>query len=213
LLVLTTPEPYKTIEIIQFGRFDPVGDSIENGSITFRVTMMIFFFFTVILLLNVLIALVNDAFNESVNESGSSYWKLVADVIAEVETQAIFSVLLRGFSGSGREYIYYCADDEEVDNFRSRHSILQASDLSPENRFVVESSREAHTEIHSTQCAILQNISEMQRENREMKQELAELKGAVERSRGHDELKQELTELRGLVKDLMLQLRGNNIAT
>jgi hypothetical protein len=131
----------------------------------------------------------------------------------EVETQAIFSVFIRDYSGSGREYIYYCADDEEVEKFRSRHSIYQISDLSPENRFVAETSREAHTEIHSTQCAILQNISEMQRENRDMKQELAELKGAVERSRGHDDLKQELTELKGLVKDLMLQLKNNSTAT
>ncbi|KAK3824531.1 MAG: hypothetical protein J3Q66DRAFT_325304, partial [Benniella sp.] len=159
-----------------FGRYDPVEDAIENGTFTFHIMMVIFFFFTVILLLNVLIALVNDAFSESVNESGSSNWKLVADVIAEVETQAIFSVLLRGYSGSGHEYIYYCADDEEVDNFRSRHSILQASDLSPENRFVVASSREAHAETHSTQRVML---DELQRENQETKQELAELKAMV----------------------------------
>ncbi|KAF9342484.1 hypothetical protein BGX34_008086, partial [Mortierella sp. NVP85] len=93
-----------------------------------------------------------------------------------VETQAIFSVLLRGYSGSGREYIYYCADDEDVEKFRSRHSILQASDLSPQNRFVVESSREAHTETHFTQRVIL---DELQRENQETKQELAELKAMV----------------------------------
>jgi hypothetical protein len=100
----------QTIEIAQSGRYDPVEDSIEDGSVTFRVMMVFFYFFTVILLLNVLIgkwsscirftekalhcttanfslsrlitALVNDAFSESVNESGSSNWKLVADVIA-----------------------------------------------------------------------------------------------------------------------------------
>jgi hypothetical protein len=81
------------------------------------------------------------------------------------------------------EYIYYCSS-EEVSN---------VSDLSPENRFVVD------------RCS-----SAIQESSRNHSQELAKLRVLVERPCDHDALKQEVAELTGLVKELMLQLRTNN---
>ncbi|KAK3824676.1 MAG: hypothetical protein J3Q66DRAFT_325773 [Benniella sp.] len=161
------------------GRYDPVETSFEKGSVGFQLMMALFFIFTVILLLNVLIALMNDAFNESAKEGGIGYWKLVSEVIAEMEMLTVYN---QGVSNhdSYPEYIYYCANDEEVNKFQSQFTISEASGLSPENRFVVE---------------------EIQTLEKDVAVE------AVGRHRDHDELKQELTELRGLVKDLMKQLR------
>ncbi|KAF9349965.1 hypothetical protein BGX34_001482 [Mortierella sp. NVP85] len=205
------------------GRYDPVESSIENGSVTFRVMMVVFFFFTVIILLNVLIALVNDAFNESGVKHTSSYWKFIADEVAVVEMRI-------GVDISRPRYIYYCEYDHNVEKFEETHSVSRISKHS-ENRFVAESSRESHTETPSTLYAIHQHMAEMQRENRELKQELADLKGdvkpscrhdrlereiaelreLVERPPGHEELKRELAELKSLIEGLVLQ-RSNNTA-
>lgn len=129
-------------------------------------------------------------------------------------------------------YIYYCEYDLKVEKFEATHSISRISKHSPENGFAAESSRESHTETPSTVYAIHQHMVEMQRENRELKQELADLKGdakppcshdklereiaelreLVERPPGHEELKQELAELKSLIEGLVLQ-RFNNTAT
>ncbi|KAK3824544.1 MAG: hypothetical protein J3Q66DRAFT_325352 [Benniella sp.] len=153
--------------------------------------MMIFFFFTVILLLNVLIALVNDAFSESVERSGSTYWKLVADVIAEVETQTIFSPLLSGYNRPGLEYTYYCASDEEIKRFRS------------ESEFSVFA-----YETNAVQRMLIKEVRDTNNSTKEeLRRELTEMKMMVGRTT-NDELRIELTELRGLVRDLF-QLKSN----
>ncbi|KAI8351693.1 hypothetical protein B0O80DRAFT_111232 [Mortierella sp. GBAus27b] len=64
------------------GRYDPVDSSLEKGSIGFQIMMVIFFFFTAILLLNILIALMNDAFNASEQEGELAHLKLLSEVIA-----------------------------------------------------------------------------------------------------------------------------------
>ncbi|KAK3828140.1 MAG: hypothetical protein J3Q66DRAFT_434734 [Benniella sp.] len=66
---------YKAISATYFflgGEWDPVSHEFEEGEWTFFVMMMMFFFFTSILLLNVLIALMNVAFND-----GDMTWELV----------------------------------------------------------------------------------------------------------------------------------------
>jgi len=105
---------------------------------------------------------------------------------ARVVEMEMLTVYNQGVSNhdSYPEYIYYCANDEEVNKFQSQFTISEASGLSPENRFVVE---------------------ETQRTIQTLEKDVAV--EAVGRHQDHDELKQELTELRELVKDLMKQLR------
>ncbi|KAF9274975.1 hypothetical protein BGZ68_000210 [Mortierella alpina] len=54
------------------GRYDSINDSLDSQNWAFHTMMIIYFFFTVILMLNVLIGLVNLAFND-----GDKTWRLV----------------------------------------------------------------------------------------------------------------------------------------
>ncbi|KAF9082438.1 hypothetical protein BGX27_004530, partial [Mortierella sp. AM989] len=63
------------------GRYDPISSSFENGETSFHIMMVIFFFFTSVLLLNILIALMNDAFNESRDQGQLAWLKQWSEVI------------------------------------------------------------------------------------------------------------------------------------
>ncbi|KAK3824534.1 MAG: hypothetical protein J3Q66DRAFT_92656 [Benniella sp.] len=167
------------------GRYDPVEDSFQRGPVGFRLIMVVFFFFAVILLLNILIALVNDAFNSIEKEGEIAYWKLLSEVIAELEMLTIY---FEGVSNSDSysEYIYYCASDEDIKKFLLR-STSEVSSLA-------EASKEAHQKTHNSQNSIANKVIE---QGNVLRQELAGLKeGTAENSRGHDELKLELTGLK-----------------
>ncbi|KAK3824529.1 MAG: hypothetical protein J3Q66DRAFT_92536 [Benniella sp.] len=157
---------------ILYGRYDPVENPMDDGSVPFRVMMVIFFFFTVLILLNVLIAVVNEVYSSQYKHS---YWKFIADEVANVE-------LVIPVDTSRPQYVYYFEYDSKVEQFNARDS--------PENHFVAESSREAHTETQATQHMILQQISEMQRQNQETRRE-------------NQEMKQELSELKDMFKTFM----------
>ncbi|KAF9344932.1 hypothetical protein BGX34_005201, partial [Mortierella sp. NVP85] len=155
------------------GRYDPVEASIDSGTVTFRVMMVIFFFFTVIILLNVLIALVNVAFNESGVNYQNSYWKVVAEVITGMDLIMNFGE--RFESGSQPEYIYYCASDEDIRKFERRSGIS----------YLAESTQAADNETHSAQRMIIRSLSEMQRNHEQangaFKNDLEALKELVEK--------------------------------
>ncbi|KAK3824541.1 MAG: hypothetical protein J3Q66DRAFT_325332 [Benniella sp.] len=198
------------------GRYDPVDTSLDKGSVGFQLVMVIFYFFTAILLLNVLIALMNDAFDESKMEGEIAHWKLVCEVLIEVETQAIFKPIVDDYDPG---YIYYCASDEEVKKFQSGSEISIFAD----------SSRAAHKQ---TQGMIIESLSEVKDTNVRtkveikdfvegtLKKEFADLREDLKRRRdhddsmqvsaklgetagrrrGHDGLRQELAEPRALVE-------------
>lgn len=108
------------------------------------------------------------------------------------------------------EYIYYCANDEEVNRFQSQFTISEASGLSPENRFVADAVEETRRTIHGRIETLGQGITAEHRTLHESIATTLEKEGRTERSCDHDELRQELTELRGLVKELMGQLRAQS---
>ncbi|KAF9357797.1 hypothetical protein BGX26_003058 [Mortierella sp. AD094] len=89
------------------GRYDPVASSLTEGSTSFRIMMLIFFMFTAILLLNILIALMNDGFELSQKQGEVAWHKQLSEVIAEAEA------------------------------FESGHRISSKSKLSPENQFLM----------------------------------------------------------------------------
>ncbi|KAF9948802.1 hypothetical protein BGZ72_009352 [Mortierella alpina] len=53
------------------GRYDPVSNGLSNDDVAIHIMLMMFFFFTVIVMMNVLIALINHAFDD-----GEKTWEL-----------------------------------------------------------------------------------------------------------------------------------------
>jgi hypothetical protein len=121
------------------------------------------------------------------------------------------------------EYIYYCATDEEVREFRSKFS-------DSEMTAHAVSSKAAHEVTHKTQDKILdgvkavgeavrdssQAIENLKVDNPdgyiEFKGELAAMKEQIKNSCG-EEVKQELLELKALVNSLVLHLQANSLAS
>ncbi|KAF9952883.1 hypothetical protein BGZ65_004999 [Modicella reniformis] len=102
----------------------------------------------------------NDAFVESEKAGETSHWKLLSQVVAEVETHILY-ILYRKAYKRGDYYpkqIYYCASEEEAMQFHSKYSIIDDSSLSAESRFVVETSRTTAASIRENQRAINDNI-------------------------------------------------------
>ncbi|KAF9344391.1 hypothetical protein BGX34_005737 [Mortierella sp. NVP85] len=182
-------EALSTTYFFMSGRYGPVEESFDHGTVGFRFMMVLFFLFTVILLLNVLIALMNDAFNMSETEGERTYWKLLSEVIAELELITSYNERMSG-GESYSQYIYYCASEEEVKKFQS------SADISG----VVQSSKAAHNETHLAQRMIIKGISEVKSEvkdtNIHVKEELKKL---VEET-----MQKEFGELKNLIQQLKL---------
>ncbi|KAF9351292.1 hypothetical protein BGX34_000686, partial [Mortierella sp. NVP85] len=159
-------EALGTTYFFMSGRYDPVDTSFDKGTVGFRLMMVVFFFFTVIVLLNVLIALMNDAFNKSEIEGEMAYWRLLSEVIAELE---MVSWYYKGKSidddANYSEYIYYVKSDEEVKQFLARCATSDVSTLA-------QSVKDEHKE---TRRAIVEDRGELLA----VKQELEDLKDLI----------------------------------
>ncbi|KAG0051018.1 hypothetical protein BGZ83_004207 [Gryganskiella cystojenkinii] len=145
------------------GRYDPVGTSFEGTSDTFHIMMVIFFFFTAIVLLNILIALMNDAFNESKDQGQLAWLKQWSEVIAEVE------VFLMTQSGRQNrdffpDYIYYGARKEEAIEYESKYFIDGEFSLPKEHRFVIDTLSVDQKDIQFTQRAVLEYVQGLSKE-------------------------------------------------
>ncbi|KAG9071748.1 hypothetical protein KI688_005963 [Linnemannia hyalina] len=64
-------ESILAVYFVMGGRYDPFDNNFKSGGFAFHFILIVFFFFTVILMLNVLIALINLAFND-----GDQTWRL-----------------------------------------------------------------------------------------------------------------------------------------
>ncbi|KAF9945178.1 hypothetical protein BGZ65_011069 [Modicella reniformis] len=91
----------------------------------------------------------NDAFNESEKEGEIAYLRLLSEVIAEKETHAMRKATLERDDYYPKR-IYYGASEEEDVQFHSKYFITDVWNLSAENRFVVETSKENTTSIQET---------------------------------------------------------------
>ncbi|KAK3824655.1 MAG: hypothetical protein J3Q66DRAFT_94295 [Benniella sp.] len=184
-------EALGTTYFFMSGRYDPVSTSFDKGTVGFRMMMVVFFFFTVIVLLNVLIALMNDAFNKSEIEGEIGYWRMLSEVIAELEMIMSYKEKASD-SDNYSEYIYYVKSDEDVKQFQARCATSDVSTLA-------QSVKLAHDEAHEFQCQILHDVKAVS--------------NAVCSSSQHSccggEVKQELDHLKELVEKLV-RLQTNN---
>ncbi|KAI7829628.1 hypothetical protein BC939DRAFT_441306, partial [Gamsiella multidivaricata] len=163
------------------GRYDPISDSFDKGSTSFHVMMVIFFFFTAILLLNILIALMNDAYNESKDQGQLAWLKQWSEVIAEVEI-FLMSQGARQNRNYFPDYVYYGANEQEAELYESKYYIANKSNLSIENRFLVDTVTGEQVVAQVTQRAIHKDVQLL-------KQELERMKNA------QDGFNQDMTEL------------------
>ncbi|KAF9211643.1 hypothetical protein BGZ59_007790 [Podila verticillata] len=102
------------------GRYDPMDDMFKNGDVGFLIMMVIYFFITVILMLNVLIALINTAFNR-----GESVWKVVwlESRLRFAESAENMSFIIPGFRRTHHWFpneVYYTATPRDIKEFEER---------------------------------------------------------------------------------------------
>ncbi|KAF9567876.1 hypothetical protein EC968_003146 [Mortierella alpina] len=155
------------------GQYDVVEKSFKERDASFHIMMMVFFFFTAILLLNVLIALMNDAFTESRDQGQLAWLKQWSEVIAEVE---IF-LMTQGTRQNRNyfpDYIYYGASEQQAETYESKYYIANKSNLSIESRFLIDT-------VSSEQIAAQKAHREVQREVLSIGMEIERLKKTQER--------------------------------
>ncbi|KAF9948106.1 hypothetical protein BGZ72_009933 [Mortierella alpina] len=129
------------------GRYDQIGKEMngEDGEHwEFQMMMLIFFFFTVILMLNVLIALINKAFND-----GDETWRLVwlENRLRIVESAEDMSFRIPGFRESHNwfpESIYYSATPQQIRAYQNKYFEGQEEFITNTASGVTQSEDEHH---------------------------------------------------------------------
>ncbi|KAG0274449.1 hypothetical protein BGZ95_009790 [Linnemannia exigua] len=160
------------------GRYDPIATSLKGSSISFHIMMVLFFFISVILFLNILIALMNDAFNESKNQGQLAWLKQWSEVIAEVE-----GFLMTQHTRQNRnyfpDYIFYGANEQEAEPYESRFFIASKSNLSIESRFIINTV-EQKTATQLSQRQVLKDVQTLGNGLEKLNMKLEKLKSNQE---------------------------------
>ncbi|KAG0006421.1 hypothetical protein BGZ65_008231, partial [Modicella reniformis] len=151
------------------GRYEPIAESLDKGSLSFQIMMVVFYFFTTILLLNILIALMNDGFNESKDQGQLAWLKQWSEVIAEVEI-FLMTPSTRQNRNFFPDYIYYGANEQEAELYESKYSISNRSNLSIENRFLADTFFVEQSMTQLAQRAILRDVQALGRDIDRLKQ-------------------------------------------
>ncbi|KAG0032792.1 hypothetical protein BGZ82_006386, partial [Podila clonocystis] len=105
------------------GRYDPVGDLFEGGNVGFHLMMIFYFFLTVILMLNVLIALINEAFGTSDDGVWRGVW--LENRLRYIESAENMSFLIPGFRRTHPWFpkeVYYTATSKEVQAYEAKNN-------------------------------------------------------------------------------------------
>ncbi|KAG0354620.1 hypothetical protein BG005_006333 [Podila minutissima] len=164
--------PFAALSAVYFflaGRYDPVETPFIGDSTSFHLMMIIFFFFTAIMLLNILIALMNDAYNESKDEGQLAWLKQWSEVIAEIEIISM-TPSDRQNCNYFPDYIYYGASEQEAELYESKYYIASKSNLSLENRFLIETVSTEHNATQLSQRAVLRDIQTVAHEMDKLRQ-------------------------------------------
>ncbi|KAG0007492.1 hypothetical protein BGZ80_004599 [Entomortierella chlamydospora] len=103
------------------GIYDPVSDQFDSEDWAFHLMMVMFLFFTVILMLNVLISLMNTAFDKI-----EDIWRLawIQSRLRFIESAENMSYDIPGFRQQNNwfpEEIYFTATEQKVEAYRRRH--------------------------------------------------------------------------------------------
>ncbi|KAF9153973.1 hypothetical protein DFQ26_000382, partial [Actinomortierella ambigua] len=120
------------------GRYDFVSDNFATSDFAFHLIMIIFYFFTGLVLLNVLIALMNDAYNQCSEEGQLAWLKQWSKVLDEVEMIFLRHFQTKRLRHLFPDYIYYAAPIQDAETHRAQLVITEKASLSSENRFMYE---------------------------------------------------------------------------
>ncbi|KAF9959765.1 hypothetical protein BGZ65_000070 [Modicella reniformis] len=114
------------------GIWDPVSKEFTQDKWAFQLMMAIFFFFSVILMLNVLIALINKAF-----EKGDDGWRLVwiESRLHHIESAENMSYHIPGFRQTYNYFpkeIYFSATLQQVKEYREKYRVVKEEGVQDE---------------------------------------------------------------------------------
>ncbi|KAI8604128.1 hypothetical protein EDD21DRAFT_367129 [Dissophora ornata] len=156
------------------GRYDPVSDNFDSEDWAFHFMMAVFFFFTVILMLNVLIALINVAFNK-----GGDDWRLawVESRLRYIEAAENMSYHIPRYRNS-RPYfpdeIYFTATENEVKEFDEKHELCGGVPKAAATKSSGNGSGKnaSNSDDSSDKDCILKELREQSKEMKLMQQQL-----------------------------------------
>ncbi|KAF8924958.1 hypothetical protein BGZ58_001268, partial [Dissophora ornata] len=156
------------------GRYDPVSDNFDSEDWAFHFMMAVFFFFTVILMLNVLIALINVAFNK-----GGDDWRLawVESRLRYIEAAENMSYHIPRYRKS-RPYfpdeIYFTATENEVKEFDEKHELCGGVPKAAATKSSGNGSGKnaSNSDDSSDKDCILKELREQSKEMKLMQQQL-----------------------------------------
>ncbi|KAG0226466.1 hypothetical protein BGW42_003633, partial [Actinomortierella wolfii] len=162
------------------GRYDFVEGNFEQGDLSFHLLMIIFYFFTGLVLLNVLIALMNDAYNQCSEEGQLAWLKQWSKVLDEVEMIFLRHFQTKRLRNLFPDYIYYAAPTQDADTYRAELMITNKESLSSENLFMHECNLRQTSDIKKK----VDMLEEQLKRQTEMLKDLLDSTEGVRRRRG-----------------------------
>ncbi|KAG0281176.1 hypothetical protein BGZ95_006229 [Linnemannia exigua] len=154
---------------LQGGRYDPVNNGLSNNDVGLHVMLMLFFFFTVIVMLNVLIALINHAFDD-----GDKTWERdwLQNRMVYVTSAENLTYDIPGFRAS-RDYfpeiIYYTANPIQAREYEKKSRMMEEENPSAVDG-TVDSEPEEQKDVsansggNETLMAMLKQLQEEQKQ-------------------------------------------------
>ncbi|KAF9082537.1 hypothetical protein BGX27_004463, partial [Mortierella sp. AM989] len=147
----------------------------------------------------------NDAFNESRNQGLLAWRKQWVEVITDVE----LSHLSNGSRQNRNyfpDYIYYGANEKEAELYESKFFISDKSNLSVENRFLIDAVSVDQSATHLAQRTIMKDIQVLRKDIDKAVQEIDKVKELVQHTQS--DLAQELAEMKKLISYLVSHAGG-----
>ncbi|KAF9290060.1 hypothetical protein BGZ68_008018 [Mortierella alpina] len=169
------------------GRYDTIDDKFSSDDWAFHIMMIIYSFFTVILMLNVLIALINVAFNK-----GDDGWRLawIAARLRSIEAAENYAYRTGSLLSShgAAKHIFFTATPKEVRAYKEKYDARKRSEMHGEGLDTMATGLESQEtltkvmatvnelrETATTQQSQAQRIEDMQRELQLRHEELKDL--------------------------------------
>ncbi|KAH7057858.1 hypothetical protein BKA57DRAFT_499737 [Linnemannia elongata] len=110
-------EAISAVYFVMGGRYDPFDNDFKSGGFAFHFMLVVFFFFTAILMLNVLIALINLAFND-----GDQTWRLTwlenrMRYVESAENMTYINPAFRETQSCFPSTVFYSATPQQVRSY------------------------------------------------------------------------------------------------
>ncbi|KAG9060838.1 hypothetical protein KI688_007907 [Linnemannia hyalina] len=123
------------------GDYGPVQTSLTNGHWTSQLMVSMFFFLTAVLMMNVVVALMNGVYTETILTVDQTWLKNRLDLIAGAENLSFFLPYFRNYFDYFPRWVYYTATDKEVEEYRKKYGLDE-----PKPRFVFGSEKDDEEE-------------------------------------------------------------------